>query len=234
MRIRDIAQSRVRYGYNRIYVLLQREGWLVNRKKVHRIYVSEGLSLRHRKYYRKRRSLIRIIPPTPTAPNQRWCMDFVHDSLADGKAIRILTVVDTFSREAVLLECGRSMTGKHVANALEKLSHGHGMDSFINVDNGSEFISKALDDWAHWKGVRLDFSRPAKPTDNLFIEFFNGRFRDECLNQSVFESLEDARHKIEQWRREYNEDRPHGSLSNRTLQEFLREFDMNRAEQMRF
>jgi putative transposase len=146
MRIRDIAQSRVRYGYNRIYVLLRREGWLVNRKKVHRIYVSEGLSLRHRKYYRKRRSLIRIIPPTPTAPNQRWCMDFVHDSLADGKAIRILTVVDTFSREAVLLECGRSMTGKHVANALEKLSHGHGMASFINVDNGSKFVSKALDD----------------------------------------------------------------------------------------
>lgn len=125
-------------------------------------------------------------------------MDFVHDSLADGKSIHILTVVDTFSREAVLLECGRSMTGKHVANALEKLSHGHDMASFINVDNGSEFISKALDDWVHWKGVKQDFSRPAKPTDNPFIESFDGRFRDECLNQTVFENLEDARDKIEQ------------------------------------
>jgi putative transposase len=143
-------------------VLLRREGWLVNRKKVHRIYVSEGLSLRHRKYLRKRRSQVRIVPTPATGPNQRWCMDFVHDSLADGKSIRILTVVDTFSREAVLLECGRRMSGKHVANALEKLSHGHEMASFINVDNGSEFISKALDDWAHWKGVKLDFSRPAK------------------------------------------------------------------------
>ncbi len=233
MRIRDIAQSRVRYGYKRIHVLLRREGWLINRKKVHRIYVSEGLSLRHGKYFRKRRSQIRIVPAPPTGPNQRWCMDFVHDSLADGKSIRILTVVDTFSREAVLLECGRSMTGKHVANALEKLSHGHEMASFINVDNGSEFISKALDDWAHWKDVKLDFSRPAKPTDNPFIESFNGRFRDECLNQTVFEDLEDARDKIEQWRREYNEERPHGSLGNRTPREFLRDFDLNRAEEMR-
>lgn len=206
---------------------------MVNRKKVHRIYVSEGLSLRHRKYLRKRRSQVRIVPTPPTGPNQRWCMDLVHDSLANGKSIRILTVVDTFSREAVLLECGRRMSGKNVANALEKLPHGHEMASFINVDNGSEFISKALDDWAHWKGVKLDFSRPAKPTDNPFIESFNGRFRDECLNQTLFDDLEDAQRKIEQWRREYNEDRPHGSLGNKTPQEFLRDFDLNRAEQKR-
>lgn len=135
-------------------------------------------------------------------------------SLADGKSIRILTVVNTFSREAVLLECRRSMTGKHVAKALETLSHGHERASFINVDNGSKCISKALDNWAHWKGVKLDFSRPAKPADNPFIESFNGRFRDECLNQTVFEDLEDARYKIEQWRREYDEERPHGSLGN--------------------
>jgi putative transposase len=161
-------------------VLLRRESWLVNR-----IYVSEGLSLRHRKYLRKRRSQVRILPSPP------------------------------------------------VTNALEKLSHGHEMASFINVDNGSEFVSKALDDWAHWKGVKLDFSRPAKPADNPFIESFNGRFRDERLNQNVFESLDDARDRIEQWRREYNEYRPHGSLGNRTPQEFLRDFDLNRAEQMR-
>ena len=147
-------------------------------------------------------------------------MDFVSDGLADGRRFRALTVVDHFSREAVLIEAYFSLTGKKVARALEHLSKQRPMPQVIRVDNGSEFAGKDLDAWAYWKKIKLDFIRPGKPTENAYIESFNGRLREECLNDQLFLSLEDAKRKLEAWRVDYNEARPHSSPGNRTPWEF--------------
>jgi len=219
MRLRELAQTRPRFGYYRLHVMLRREGWVVNRKRVYRIYREEGLTVRLTPR-RKRASHLRIVPPRPSQVNERWSMDFVVDTLLDGRRFRALTVVDNYSRHSQIIEPDFTLTGTKVVAALERVTKQHGYPRMITVDNGNEFTSKALDAWAYAHGVKLDFIRPGKPVENAVIESFNGRFRDECLNTQVFVSLHDARQKIEAWRIDYNEHRPHGSLGDLTPQEF--------------
>ena len=221
LRIRDIAESRVRYGCHRIYILLRREGWYVNHKKVHRIYCEEGLNLRSKRPRRHISAARRMDRPELSTIDQCWSMDFVADNLYNGRRIRALTVVDNFSRECLDIHVDSSIKGNQVVARLEWLRVIAGRKPIrIQVDNGSEFISKALDKWAYENEVVLDFSRPGKPTDNPFIESFNGSFRDECLNTHWFLSASDARTKIETWRKEYNEFRPHSSLGDQTPNDF--------------
>jgi putative transposase len=220
IRLRDLAGVRVRYGYRRLHILLQREGWHVNHKRVFRLYRQEGLSLRL-KSRKKRVSLPRVPPPAAERPNQRWSMDFVADRLADGRRFRILTLVDNVSRVSPAMEVDFSLTGERVVVVLDRLKATGGLPETISVDNGPEFISRALDAWAHRHGVKLEFSRPGKPTDNPFIESFNGHFRAECLDLHWFADLAEARQIIEAFRVEYNRERPHSALGNRTPAEFL-------------
>lgn len=221
MRIREIAMTRVRYGFWRIYVLLRREGWKVNHKKVHRIYCLEGLNLRtKRKSSRSRSGAQRLERTEITGINQYWSMDFVSDQLFNGKKFRALTIIDNYSRRCMAIKVGQSLKGTDVVNTLERIYANTGaLPKRIQVDNGPEFVSKELDRWAYEKKVTLDFSRPGRPTDNPFIESFNGSFRDECLNTNWFLSLQDAEDKIESYIRDYNEYRPHSSLQDRTPEE---------------
>ena len=220
-RICELAQARPRFGFQRIHVLLKREGWVVNRKRVHRIYREEGLTVRLRRR-QKRASALRLIPAPASQVNERWSMDFVADMLLDGRRFRALTVVDNWSRSSPLIEVDSTLTGTKVVVALERIAKRSGYPKMITVDNGSEFTSKALDAWAYAHDVKLDFIRPGKPVENAVIESFNGRLRDECLNANVFISLYDARQKIEAWRIDYNEHRPHSSLGYVTPQEFMK------------
>jgi len=228
MRIRDVAATRVRYGYRRVHVLLQREGWKVNHKRVYRLYRLEGLSLRF-KTRKKRTSRVRVVPPAATAPNQHWSMDFMTDSLHDGRRFRVFTLVDTMTRESPTIVIDRSFSGQRVAEELGRLAGRTGLPKLIYVDNGPEFTSKALDEWAHRNRVKLVFSRPGTPTDNPFIEAFNGRFREECLDQHWFGSLEDARRTIEAWRVDYNTVRPHTALNNLTPSAYKASLTVNKA-----
>jgi putative transposase len=220
MRLRDLAASRVRWGYRRLHILLLREGWKVNHKRIHRLYKLEGLNLRL-KTKKKKVALPRVPCPEAVQPNDRWSLDFVADRLADGRAYRVLTLVDNVSRVSPVLEADFSLTGKRVTEVLERAAALYGLPKAIQIDNGPEFSGKDLDAWAYRRGVKLCFSRPGKPTDNAFVESFNGRFRQECLNTHWFEGLEEAREKIEVWRKEYNTERPHSSLGLRTPAEFL-------------
>lgn len=220
LRLRDLAGARVRYGYRRLHILLAREGWRINHKRVFRLYRQEGLSLRL-KARKKRVSSPRVPPPAAERPNQRWSMDFVDDRLADGRRFRILTLVDNMSRVSPAIEADFSLTGERVVVVLDDLKASCGLPEVISVDNGPEVISRALDAWAHHNGVKLEFSRPGRPTDNAFIESFNGHFRAECLNQHWFTDLAEARQVIEAFRVEYNRERPHSALGNRTPAEFL-------------
>ncbi len=222
MRLRDLAASRVGYGYRRLHVLLQREGWNVNHKRVYRLYYQEGLGMRKRPPRRRVAFVKRDLRPVASKKNECWSMDFVSDQLYDGRRIRVLTLVDNHTRESLALHVGQRVRGQDVVRVLEGVVDEHGLPRTIRVDNGPEFISKDLDLWAYWNQVNLDFSRPGKPTDNAFIETFNARFRLECLNEHWFLTLDDAREKIEAWRRDYNEHRPHSSLGNVPPAEFAR------------
>jgi putative transposase len=221
-RIKDIAATRVRYGYPRIHILLRREGWIVNRKRVYRIYREEGLSMRLKPPRRRKSAAVRSARPVADVVNHTWSMDFMADNLADGRKIRLLTIVDNFSRECLALDVDRGFKGTDVAQVLTRIVSERGKPRQIRCDNGPEFISKALDQWACWNKVELDFSRPGKPTDNAFIESFNGRVRQELLNASWFETLDQAREMTSAWRAEYNEHRPHRSLGNTSPKEFAR------------
>jgi putative transposase len=214
-RIKDICATRVRYGYRRVHVMLCREGWKVNTKKVYRIYNELGLQLRNKRSKRRVKAKLREDRRPATQPNETWSMDFVHDQLATGKKIRVLTVVDTFSRFSPIIDPRFSYRAEDVVASLEQSCAVVGYPKTIRVDHGSEFMSRDLDLWAYANGVTLDFSRPGKPTDNAFIEAFNGRFRSECLNAHWFLTLADAREKLEAWRRYYNEVRPHGAIGNK-------------------
>ena len=214
-KIKEIAETRVRYGYRRIHVLLRREGWPVNAKRVCRLYREMGLQLRNKTPKRRVKAKLRSDRTTATSANDIWAMDFVHDQLFDGTKIRALTIVDTLTRLSPALEVGRSLRGKDVVETLERGAKEFGYPRTIRVDNGPEFVSKELDLWAYIKGVTLDFSRPGKPTDNAFIESFNGKFRAECLNTNWFMSLDEARVKCEAWRRDYNEVRPRRAIGNK-------------------
>jgi putative transposase len=217
----EVAQARPRFGYRRVHVMLRREGWLVNMKRVRRLYRLEGLQLRHKLRRRKHASQHRGIPPAASRAHERWNMDFVHDALHDGRAFRVLTVIDQWSRWSPILEVAQSLSGQNVAAALDRAITRHGKPRTITVDNGTEFTSRALDEWAYRRGVTLDFIRPGKPTENGFIEAFNGKLRDECLNANQFLSIDDARSKIEAWRVDYNVHRPHSSLGQLTPREYL-------------
>jgi putative transposase len=220
-RIREIAEVRPRFGFQRIHVMLRREGWHVNKKRVRRLYRLEGLQLRMRIRRRKHMCLHRGPVPQPAAPGERWSMDFVHDQLFDGRPFRMLTVVDQLSRESPLIEVDFSLTGHKVSAALDRLLGTGPAPVSLTVDHGTEFTSKALEEWAWQRGIQLDFTRPGKPMDNGHIESFNGRLRDECLNVNQFLTIEDARAKIEAWRLDYNHHRPHGSLGHLTPREFV-------------
>ena len=222
MRIKDIAAARVRYGYMRIHVLLRREGWQINHKRTYRIYCEEGLHLRAKRPRKRVAASPRVGRAEITGLNECWSMDFVSDTLFDGRRYGALTIVDNFSRECLGIKADQSIKGHHVVALLERICFYRGSPKTIRVDNGPEFISKALDKWAYENGVTLDFSRPGKPTDNAFVESFNGSFRDECLNVNWFQSLNDAKAKIACWRKEYNEFRPHSSLDNLTPRDFAR------------
>lgn len=179
----------------------------------------------------KRASHLRVIPPQPSQVNERWSMDFVVDALLDGRQLRALTVIDHLSRHSPLIEPDFTLTSTKVVAALERVAKRSGYPKMITVDNGSEFASKALDAWAYAHGVQLDFIRPGKPVDNAVIESFNGRFRDKCLNANVFVSLHDAKRKMEAWRIDDNEHRPHGSLGNLTRREFTEQAAATRLQQ---
>ena len=219
MRLRELAGSRVRYGYRRLTVLLRREGRPVNAKRVYRLYREEGLQVRT-KPRAKRAAQIRVPLKGAVRPNQRWSMDFVSDRFSDGRWFRILTVVDQYTRECLCVHADRPQTGEKVAEQMRRLTALRGKPESITTDNGSEFAGRAMELWACQTGVKLDFIRPGKPVENGYIESFNGRLRDECLNGEVFFSLADAQKKLEQWRNDYNLNRPHSALDDRTPGEF--------------
>jgi putative transposase len=214
-RIKEICQTRVRYGYRRVHVLLRRDGWLLGQNKTRRIYRELGLQLRNKTPKRRVKAKLRDDRKVASRPNETWAMDFVHDQLATGTKLRVLTVVDTFSRFSPAVVPRLTFRGADVVEELERVCRKTGFPATIRVDQGTEFVSRDLDLWAYQRGVTLDFSRPGKPTDNAFIEAFNGRFRAECLNAHWFLSLADAREKMEDWRRYYNEERPHGAIGNK-------------------
>jgi putative transposase len=215
-----IAERRKRFGSPRIGIMLKREGWRVNHKKIERIYAEEKLALRRRK---RRKKFVGPRVPLPVAarPNQHLSMDFVEDRLTSGRKIRTLTIVDHFSRLSPALEVDTSLGGRRVVRVLDRHIERHGAPDVITIDNGTEFDSKAMDEWAFKNKVKLNFIRPGKPNENAFCESFNGKFRDECLNENLFMTLDHARKLIEDWRIDYNEERPHSSLENLTPKEFL-------------
>ena len=218
--LRQVAMERPRFGYRRLHVMLRRKGWSVNRKLVLRLVRENGWLVRRRQR-KKLASIPRVALPGPTRPNEAWSMDFVHDGTAGGRTFRTLNVIDRFTRECLVIEVDTSMGGHRVVAVLALVVSMRGKPQSIRIDNGPEFISKALDAWAFESSVALHFIRPAKPTENGHIESFNGRLRDECLNVNWFVDLADAREKIELWRRDYNEVRPHSSLGYLTPLEYI-------------
>jgi putative transposase len=228
LRIREIAQARIRYGYRKIRVLLKREGWNVGKKLVYRLYREEGLTLRYKPRRRRCAATNRRARCKPNAPNQAWSVDFVADQLEDGRRFRALTVVDVFTRESLAIEAGQSLKGTDVVNVLSRICSQRATPKTLFCDNGSEFTSQAMDLWAYHAGVQIDFSRPGKPTDNAYVESFNGTLRSECLDAHWFASLAEAKQVIETWRREYNESRPHRALGERTPNEIACEFAASR------
>lgn len=220
-RICELAGEKRRYGYRRIHLLLGREGWRVNRKRTYRLYREAGLMVRRRK--RKRIGLFERKPlPKPSAVNRSWSMDFVADGLCDGRKLRCLTIVDDYSRECPAIEVDTSITGRRVVAVLERLAELRGLPLSITVDHGPEFEGQVLDAWAYQHGVQLNFIRPGKPIENAYIESFNGRFRDECLNEHWFVTMAHAREVIEKWRIEYNTERPHSSLGDLTPEQYAK------------
>lgn len=226
--MRAVAAERPRFGYRRVHVMLVRQGFRVGQRRVRRLYRLDGLAVRRRK--RNRRGVVTRVPLLlPMLPNERWSMDFVADQLANGRRIRTFNVVDDFSREALAIAVDFSLPALAVTRVLDAVAAVRGLPKLIVVDNGTEFTSIVFDQWAHRNGVALRYITPGKPVENAYIESFNGKFRDECLNQEWFTSLADARRIIEAWRKDYNEVRPHSSLANQSPSEFERQ----RREQLK-
>lgn len=221
-RLRELAQERRRFGARRLHILLRQEGLVVNHKRTERLYREEGLSLRLRQR-KKYPSVLRACPLAPRGPNEQWGMDFVSDSLASGRRIRILTILDLWDRSNPALEVDMSLSGQRVVQVLERLRLQGRLPRSLRTDNGPEFTCRALDAWARKHGVGMEHSRPGKPTDNGFVESFNGKLRDECLNENVFESLAEARRILEEWRHDYNSKRPHSALGWRSPEAYRAE-----------
>ena len=218
-RLRELAEERPRWGYRRLYVLLKREGCARNRKLVQRLYREERLAVRKRSRKKIARSA-RVVLRTPERANDLWGMDFIRDGLSSGRAFRGFTLVDEFTRECPAIEVDHSLPGSRVTETLDRVASERGLPAGIICDNGPEFVSQDVDFWAYKHGVALHFIQPGKPVQNAYIESFNGKFRDECLNENYFVSLSDAKSRIEAWRRDYNEVRPHSSLGDLTPAEF--------------
>jgi putative transposase len=220
-RMHAIVQTRIRYGYRRVHIMLRREGCEVGRNLIYRLYREEGLALRSKRPRRRKTVVHREARCLPKRPNEVWSLDFIHDQLSNGQKLRALTVVDVFSREGLAIEVGQRLRGEHVVEVLNRLVRERGAPDYLFADNGAEFTGQLVDMWAYHNGTKIDFSRPGKPTDNAFIETFNGTLRDECLNLHWFETIAEARILIEAWRKDYNESRPHMALGNQTPQEYL-------------
>ena len=213
-RMHEIAQTRIRYGYRRIQIMLRREGWLISRNLIYRLYREEGLALHSQRPRRRKMIVHREARVKPSRPNQVWSLDFVHDQLSGGQKFRILTVVDVYSREGLATEVDYRLRAENVVEVLNRLVRQRGAPKFLFADNGAEFTGHLVDLWAYHHNVRIDFSRPGKPTDNAFIETFNGSLRDECLNLHWFDNLAEAKRLIEAWRIDYNVSRPHMGIGN--------------------
>ena len=220
-RMHEIARTRIRYGYRRIHIMLKRDGWKVGRNVVYRLYREEGLILRGKQPKRRKMLVRRQTRSQPRQPNEAWSLDFVADQLSNGQKFRSLTIVDVFSRESLAIEVGQRLRGEHVVEVLNRLVAERGAPKYLFADNGAEFTGHLVDLWAYHHGTRIDFSRPGKPTDNAYIETFNGSFRDECLNVHWFATIEEARSLIEAWRRDYNDSRPHMALGNIPPREYV-------------
>jgi putative transposase len=220
-RLQAHAAERPRFGYRRLHTLVDREGLQVNHKRVYGVYRSAGLQVRRRR--RKRLTRGQRMPlALPSRRGERWSMDFMVDTLADGRGFRTLNIVDDFTRECLAIEVDRSLPGLRVVRVLDRLAEMIGLPDILVMDNGPEFSGRALDTWAYARGVQLRFIRPGKPIENAFVESFNGKFRDECLNEHWFASVAEARTLIEAWRVDYNTVRPHSALAGQTPQQFAR------------
>jgi putative transposase len=219
-RLKSLALERRRFGYRRLTLMLRREGFVVNHKRVHRIYRAQGLQLRAR---RKRgvRYVRGNAVPTVSRPNERWSLDFVHDVLSTGRKFRSLTIVDDFTRESIGIEVDFSLTSDRVVRVLSRLAAQRGLPPTLKFDNGTEFTSNAMLGWAATANVDLHFIEPGRPMQNGSVESFNGRFRDELLNEHAFPTIHHARSAIEDWRLDYNARRPHTSLGGLTPNEFI-------------
>jgi putative transposase len=218
-RMRDLSDRHRRFGHPRLHVLLRREGFGVNHKKTYRIYVEEGLQVRKRK--KRRRSAITRRPLVlPSRPSQRWSMDFMSDQLSSGRRIRLFNVIDDFTKQCHAITVDTSISGQRVARELTRLIDLNGRPEFIVCDNGTEFTSMAMFDWVQKSGIALQFIQPGKPSQNGFCEAFNGRVRDECLNESLFSTLREAQEITRKWRYAYNNERPHSALDWATPNEF--------------
>jgi putative transposase len=228
-KLRELAMARRRFGYRRLHALLRREGLAVNHKRVYRLYVQEQLWVRKRN--RKRRIAVPRVPMlAPSGVNQIWSVDFVSDALASGRRFRTLNITDDYSREAPAIEVDTSLGGVRVTRVLDRLKVERGLPRQIRSDNGPEFISKAVELWAYKNNVDWHFIEPGKPIENAYVESFNARFRDECLNENWFLGLADARQEIEIWRLDYNQRRPHSSLGYRTPEEFAQLMSSSRGK----
>jgi putative transposase len=227
-RLRELAAERRRFGYRRLGYLLAREGMAPNRKKLLRIYREEGLKVR-RRGGRKRALGTRAPMTIPQGPNQRWSLDFVSDSFVDGRRFRILCVVDDYSRECLTLAADTSLSGARVARELTSLIGQRGKPHLIVSDNGTELTSMAILRWSKERHVEWHYIAPGKPTQNAFVESFNGRLRDECLNETLFTSMRQARAELEQWRRDYNMVRPHSKLGGKTPAEIANQWGWGHA-----
>jgi putative transposase len=225
-RMHEIAQTRIRYGYRRIQIMLRREGWPISRNLVYRLYREEGLALRSKRPRRRKMVVHREARIKPSRPNQVWSLDFVHDQLSGGQKFRILTVVDVYSREGLAIEVDYRLRGENVVEVLNSLVRQRGAPKFLFADNGAEFTGHLVDLWAYHHNVRIDFSRPGKPTDNAFIETFNGSLRDECLNLHWFDNLAEAKRLIEVWRIDYNVSRPHMGIGNIPPKEYALQVEL--------
>ena len=219
-RMKEIAAVRVCYGYRRLHVVLRREGWPINHKRVYRLYTEEGLGLKRKRTKRRRAAVARRQVQPATRANERWAMDFMHDTLADGRKMRVLTVIDVFTRECLALDVRQRFRGVDVAEVLSGLVARHGKPRTIQCDQGTEFTSMAMDHWAYWNQIGLDFSRPGTPGDNARNEAFNGTVRRECLTLHYFLNLRDAESMLTAWQLDYNNERPHGSLGQVPPAEF--------------
>jgi putative transposase len=219
LRMKQLAQEKLRYGVRRLHTLLKKEGLVINHKRTERLYKKEGLAIRTKKP-KKHNTTIRLPLPVPREINEQWAMDFIHDTNSEGRRFRCFSILDICSRECLAIRVDTSIPAKSVVDAMDRLIETRGKPSLIITDNGPEFTSNTFHTWAYEKGIKLCFIHPGKPMENAFIESFQGRLRDECLNLHWFSTIQNARDKIERWRIEYNTERPHSSLNGLTPVEY--------------